>query len=300
MLEITGVWFTNVTAKLNERIAVLKPSLTKKLIFVEPNLFVAGVNVAVQFGAVPPKTIFAVGIKVIFEEVTFIEAVHDRTLSTSLIVKLTTMGVFSGVVLAVIAEIVGGSSIGMTVTSKISETGVVPSVTVKVKFKTPFAFAIGVMVATQLGAVPLKTILLTAIMAALLVALLIDVVQLNTLSTSEIVKLIVKAVSSFVICAPINDLTGGSFTGVTVNVKFLTSVNAPSVTVKLIFEIPFMFGSEVSVAVQFGAVPLNTIFDTLSNAAFDDVADIEVVQFSVLSTSVIVKLKDNGISSRVV
>ena len=94
--------------------------------------------------------------------------------------------------------------------------------------------------------------------------------------------------------------TGASFTALTVNVKFLTSVNVPSVSVKDRFETPFVSGKEVKVAVQFGAVPLNTIPESGSKVKLDEVAVTDALQAKLSSTSVIVKLTASGKSSEVV
>ena len=84
-------------------------------------------------------------------------------------------------------------------------------------------------------------------------------------------------------------------TALTVNVNVVLAVSAgngvpESVNVKVIFDVPLAYAVGVSVAVQFGAVPLNTIFPTGTKTEFEVVALIEVVQLSVESTSVIVKL----------
>ena len=98
----------------------------------------------------------------------------------------------------------------------------------------------------------------------------------------------------------IDDITGASLIGLTFNVKFWVSVKAPSKTVKLKFENPLASGSGVKVAVQFGAVPPNTILPTGIRAVFDDSADTDVVQLSTLSTSLIVKLTMTLLSSLIV
>lgn len=73
-------------------------SVTVKVKFETPKLLAAGVTVAVQFGAVPPKTTFATGTTPVFVDAADIEVEQFKTSSTSLIVKLITTGVSSGVV----------------------------------------------------------------------------------------------------------------------------------------------------------------------------------------------------------
>ena len=71
-------------------------SLTVMLIFDDPFILAVGVKVAVQFGAAPPYTIFAIGISAGFDDVAerFAE-VHRSKLSTSVIVKFTVTNPFS-------------------------------------------------------------------------------------------------------------------------------------------------------------------------------------------------------------
>ena len=98
----------------------------------------------------------------------------------------------------------------------------------------------------------------------------------------------------------ITDITGGSFTAVTVKLNAWDTVVVASLNRKTIFETPLLFATGVKVPMQFGAVPLNAIFVTGNIAAFDDVADIDVVQLKTLSTSVIVKFTVLRPSSKIV
>ncbi len=75
----------------------------------------------------------------------------------------------------------------------------VETLTVKVKFTTPFAFATGVTVAVQFGTVPPNTTFATGTRPAFEVPALIDAVQLSTESISVILKLITLTVSSLVL-----------------------------------------------------------------------------------------------------
>ena len=90
-------------------------------------------------------------------------------------------------------------------------------------------------------------------------------------------------------------------TALTVNAKVSNVVRTGipvSVTVKVIFETPVEFVVGVIVAIQFGAVPLKTIFATGTSAGLEEAADIEVKQFIGLS-SVMVNGITRGTSSNV-
>ena len=100
----------------------------------------------------------------------------------------------------------------LTVNAKVSDvvkTGIPVSVTVKVIFETPLAFAVGVIVAIQFGAVPLKTILATGTKAGFDEVADIEVRQFIGLS-SVMVNGIASGTSSSVLRGPINDMIGGS------------------------------------------------------------------------------------------
>ena len=258
--------------------------------------------VAVQFGALPLKTTFGTVTMLAFEVAAETEVAQLRTLSTSLIVKLTAIGVSSKVVCAAIPLITGGSFTGVTFKLNVAALVSAPSVTVNVRLSTPFMSAKGVIVAVQFGAVPPNTTFGTVTISGFEVAAVTEVAQLKTLSTSLIVKLTTSCTSSGVVCAAIALMAGASFTAVTVTAKVFASdfTGTPvSVTVKVRFTDPFAFNRGVIVAVQFGAVPLNITPGTEIMAALEVDALSEVVQSSVLSTSVIVKFTVNGVSSGV-
>ena len=62
--------------------------MTVITIFDDPNPLATGVKVTVQFGAVPAKTIFAVGSNAGFDDVTLkLADVHSNKLSISVIVN---------------------------------------------------------------------------------------------------------------------------------------------------------------------------------------------------------------------
>ena len=84
---MTGASFTGLTVNAKDELAVKAPSVTLTTIFAKPFWFKAGLNVTVQFGAVPPKTIFATGNNVVFDDVAETDVVQLNTLSTSVIVN---------------------------------------------------------------------------------------------------------------------------------------------------------------------------------------------------------------------
>src|SRR4051812_2809970 len=85
------------------------------------------------------------------------------------------------------------------------------------------------------------------------------------------------------------EITGTSFTALTVKVNGLVAVNNESVTVMTRFEVPNSLSAGFIVTVQFGAVPPNVILATGSNVVLEDVTlKFADVQRSVLSTSVMV------------
>lgn len=96
-----GASFTLVTVKLNVWKSVLigiPVSDTVNVRLETPKPFATGLTVAVQFGAVPPKTTLATGINAVLVEAALIEVAQFKVLSISVIVKLITSGVSSGVV----------------------------------------------------------------------------------------------------------------------------------------------------------------------------------------------------------
>ena len=97
----TGASLTGVTVKLKELEAVktgTPVSVTVKVKFETPLASAAGLTVAVQFGATPPKTTFATGTTVVFVEAADIDVEQFMASSTSVMVKLITTGVSSLVV----------------------------------------------------------------------------------------------------------------------------------------------------------------------------------------------------------
>lgn len=139
-----------------------------------------------------------------------------------------------------IADMVGASFTAATARVKVLVAVKVPSLTVKVKFADPLRSAAGVTVPVQFGAVPLQTTFAFGIKVVLLEDMLKYVeLQARVVSTSLIVKVMAFATSSFVEVLAIVEIVGASFTAVTVNVKVLVAVRAPSLTTKLMLAEPF-------------------------------------------------------------
>ena len=95
------------------------------------------------------------------------------------------------------------------------------------------------MVTVQFGAVPAKTIFPIGSKAAFELVAATEVAHANVLSTSVIVNAIAPvAVSSAVVWFTITEITGASFTAVTVKLYALAAESNPSVTVNTTFETP--------------------------------------------------------------
>ena len=182
------------------------------------------------------------------------------------------------IVKSAIAEIVGASFTAVTVNAKVCPTamagnGVPASVNVNVMLATPTVFETGKIVAVQFPPAPVTTMLLSATTNWSEETPTTDPAQVTVESTSEMVKATGIAVSSIVLCAAIAEITGVSFTALTVNVKPEVALVIPSVTVMTIFDVPLRFRSGVNVAVQFGTVPEKAIFPTGNNVPSEEVAD---------------------------
>ena len=67
--EMVGASFTDVTVKVNWRVAVSEPSLTVSVIVAEPFWLVAGCNCTVREFPVPPSMMRLVGMSVVSLEV---------------------------------------------------------------------------------------------------------------------------------------------------------------------------------------------------------------------------------------
>lgn len=188
------------------------------------------------------------------------------------------------------AEISGASLTAVTVSAKTLLDVRAPSLTVKVMLATPLAFATGVMVTVQFGAVPAITIPALASTAVLEEDPLTAVEQTRVLSISLIVKAkALDTVSSAVVLLVRVLIAGASLTAVTVNAKILFALRDPSLTVKVILADPLAFATGVIVTVQLGAVPPIAMPALASTAVFDEAPLTAVAQFNVLSISAMVK-----------
>ena len=97
-----------MTVNVNEIFVLANPSLTPTKIIAEPNWFVSDVSVTVRFVPLPPNTMCAASIKLVFE-LDADNTSDDAAVSASLITKpMGPIGLSSGVTILVIPEIVGG------------------------------------------------------------------------------------------------------------------------------------------------------------------------------------------------
>src|SRR5713101_7867904 len=144
IVEMTGKPLTALT--VNKKLALLAPapSLTVRVIVALPNWFAAGVTATVRTAPLPPKTMFALGTRVGFEETP--ESVKLATgESTSATMKGRTPVVVPwSIVWFGMLLTVGGSFTGVTVTLKLRATVLFagpPLFTVSVIVAVPFALA---------------------------------------------------------------------------------------------------------------------------------------------------------------
>lgn len=140
------------------------------------------------------------------------------------------------------------------------------SVKVKVIVAEPLLLAADVITAWQLGADPEITTLALGITVVLDETALTLPLHVTVESMSAIVNVIAdEATSSSEDLLVIADIVGASLTGFTVNrnaeVAVLAGIGVPlSVSVRVIVAVPDRFAAGVMVAIQFGAVPVMTIF----------------------------------------
>jgi hypothetical protein len=174
-----------------------------------------------------------------------------------------------------------------------------PSETVKVMVDVPVAFATGVMVPVQLGAVPDQTTAEFATTEVLDELIDTEAPQVSVESTSPMVKLTALAVSSFVEVSAMLEIVGASLSPFTVSTKGSAAVREPSETVRVMVEVPVAFVAGVMVAVQLGAVPDQTTAEFATTEVFEELMDTDEPQLSVESTSVIEKETALAVSSLV-
>ena len=195
----------------------------------------------VQVGHVPAKVIFAFGSSVVSDDAPDTDAQVSVESISEIVMVVPFKEVSSFVDLSVTSAIVGASFTAITDRAKGEDAVSVPSLTINETLTNPLAFAVGVMVPVQLGAVPLHTTAPVDGTTDVLSVVYIKLVplQLNALSKSAIVKFTPRAVSSFVILVVIALIEGASLTGFTVRTKVSVLFNVPSVTVKVTVADPF-------------------------------------------------------------
>ena len=183
----------------------------------------------------------AFGKTVVFDDAPDTEAQVNVESISAIVMVVPFRAVSSFVDLFVTSAIVGASFTAITDNAKGDDAVRVPSLTTNAILASPLALATGVMVPVQLGAVPLHTTAPVDATTAVLSVVYIKLVplQFRALSTSAIVKVTPRAVSSFVILAVIALIVGASLTAFTVKSKVSVAVSAPSVTVKVTVAVPF-------------------------------------------------------------
>jgi len=156
---VLGAGACTVTLKL--LLAVRLPSLTVMVINAVPVWPAAGVTVTVRFAPLPPRTMFAVGTRVVEEEV-FVRVRFAAEVCASPIVNGIAAVAWPEVtVCAPIEEMVGAVLVGTeawTVSVNALLVVFVPSLTETVMSAAPFRPAAGVTVTVRLDPEPPKTI----------------------------------------------------------------------------------------------------------------------------------------------
>ena len=90
-------------------------------------------------------------------------------------------------------------------------------------------------------------------------------------STSPITKLIAPLeLSSLITWSGIEEMLGGSFTGLTVSMNESVALDAPSLTVRVTRAVPVWFANGVTATVRFGPDPPKTIFPFGTSAGFEE------------------------------
>src|ERR1044071_5545316 len=85
-------------------------------------------------------------------------------------------------------------------------------------------------------------------------------------------------------------ISGGSFTGLTVSVKLVLVLAVPSLTVNVIVAVPFWFAAGVTVTVRLDPLPPNTMFAVGIRVGLEEVPLNVRLRAPVLVSSLIVRL----------
>ena len=265
-----GAW----TVKVNALLVVFVPSLTVTVIVALPVLPDAGVTVTVRFAPEPPRTMFAVGTKVVEEE-DFVSVRFAAGVSASPIVNgIAAVDWPDVTVCAAIVEMVGAVfGAAWTVTAKLLLAVSVPSPTVIVICAVPVFPAAGVTVTVRFAPLPPSTMLPFGI-------------NVVTVDDAESVKLEADVSASPIVNAiaevdwpeitawePIAEMVGAVFVApadCTVKVNPVLAVFVPSLTVKVICAEPLKPGAGVTTTVRLAPVPPRRIFPIGTNVVSED------------------------------
>ena len=199
-----------------------------------------------------------------------------------------------------IGSSVGGSFMGLTVSAKLSLADAPSgSVTVMVMTADPNASGCGVMVTMRFESSPPKTIPVSSTSAGL-EEVPVSVSEAAADSTSPTIKGIGPVdESSLVLCAPMSEMTGGSFTPSTVRRNVVELVALPSVTRTVIVAVPVLFVAGVMTSARLEPLPPTRMAAFGTRAWSLDVA--VTTRFpAAVSTSLTIKGTSIGASSVVV
>src|SRR5688572_9938446 len=155
---MVGEAFTALTVKTKLVDVLSVPSLTVIVMVEVPFCSVTGVMITLRSVPDPPKLIFATGTNVVFDEAADTVKDPGGVSASPLVNAIAEVGVFSFVDWAPIAVIVG-APLALTVSTKLVEVVVVPSLTFTVIVLVPLSPFAGVMTRFRFAPLPPITIL---------------------------------------------------------------------------------------------------------------------------------------------
>ena len=154
---IVGVSFAALTVSTKLSVAERAPSLTVIVIVAVPDWLAAGVTVTVRFAVLPPSTTFAVGTRVVFDEVRVTVRLPAAVSASPMVKAIAPVLESSLIVRFEMLEIVGAEFTALTVTTNVSLAVSEPSLTVTVIVAEPVCPLAGVTVTVRLAPEPPRT-----------------------------------------------------------------------------------------------------------------------------------------------
>ena len=286
MLLSTGASFTALTTRAKS--SLLEPaslSVTVRVMVTEPDWLAAGTSRSDRSAPVPSRVKFPLGTRDVSDEVS-VTATLPVGVSTSPRVKsMWPMGASSSVVWGRMAEIVGRSFTGLTVSTKLSEAvPPQPSSTVTVIVVEPFWSPAGTRLSVRLAPDPPKTMFAAGTKAGLdeLATILTAPGEVSRSSTVKPIG--PSGASSSIVLSEMLEIVGRSLTELTVSRNVSLAVAAPSPTVIVIVAVPNLSATGVTVTVRLAPLPAKTILPTGTSAGLDD-APVSVKASAAVSTS---------------